>query len=304
MGDGCWILDMGFLNLEFGIKNMTGNIQIDQLVRSLLQKDSLEQCSLQELEQFAGRHPYFGAAQLLLAKKMQVENAEGYQDQLQKTYLFFNNPLWVHRLLGETGNYIVEDDPDAQKNGAVQEEQALKTVNGTGSSQEQAPDVAVRPEKDGSAEVNTAIVETPVIKPEEEKKNDEPAVPETITESLAFEPYHTVDYFASQGIKYKPEEKPQDRLGQQLKSFTDWLKTMKRLPVAELATQSEPAAEKKVEQMAERSLQEKEVHTEAMAEVWIKQGNREKARVIYEKLSLQDPSKRAYFAAKIEDLQK
>jgi hypothetical protein len=76
---------------------MAGNIQIDQLVRSLLQKDSLEQCSLQELEQFAGRHPYFGAAQLLLAKKMQVEKADGYQDQLQKTYLFFNNPMWVHR---------------------------------------------------------------------------------------------------------------------------------------------------------------------------------------------------------------
>ena len=91
---------------------MTGNIQIDQLVRSLLQKDSLEQCSLQELRQFAGRHPYFGAAQLLLTKKMQLEKAEGYSDQLQKTYLFFNNPLWVQRLLGETSELVVEEDPE------------------------------------------------------------------------------------------------------------------------------------------------------------------------------------------------
>ena len=53
------------------------NIRIDQLVRSLLQKDSLEHCSLPELQQFAGKNPYLGAAQLLLAKKMQAENWKG-----------------------------------------------------------------------------------------------------------------------------------------------------------------------------------------------------------------------------------
>jgi len=43
---------------------------------------------------------------------------------------------------------------------------------------------------------------------------------------------------------------------------------------------------------------------EAMAEVWIKQGNTAKAEEIYRKLSLLDPLKTAYFAAKIEDLKK
>ena len=80
------------------------NLQINQLVKSLLQKETLEQCSLQELEQFADRHPYFGAAQLLLTKKLQLENPERYDEQLQKTFLFFNNPLWVQHLLNETGN--------------------------------------------------------------------------------------------------------------------------------------------------------------------------------------------------------
>ena len=73
------------------------NLQINQLVKSLLQKENLDQCSLQELEQFADRHPYFGAAQLLLTKKLQLENPERYDEQLQKTFLFFqfqvqNNP--------------------------------------------------------------------------------------------------------------------------------------------------------------------------------------------------------------------
>ena len=57
------------------------NVQIDQLVKSLLEKDSLENCSLQEVKEYADRHPYFGAAQLLLTKKMQIENISEYNLQ-------------------------------------------------------------------------------------------------------------------------------------------------------------------------------------------------------------------------------
>jgi hypothetical protein len=39
-----------------------------------------------------------------------------------------------------------------------------------------------------------------------------------------------------------------------------------------------------------------------MAEVLMKQGKREKAIEMFEKLSLMNPSKSAYFAAKIESL--
>jgi hypothetical protein len=41
-----------------------------------------------------------------------------------------------------------------------------------------------------------------------------------------------------------------------------------------------------------------------MAEVWVKQGKLEKAIEVYHKLSLINPSKRAYFAAKLEILKK
>ncbi|MCH5597658.1 hypothetical protein [Niabella ginsengisoli] len=46
---------------------------------------------------------------------------------------------------------------------------------------------------------------------------------------LSFTPYYTVDYFAAQGIKLG-DQNANDRFGTQLKSFTDWLKYMKRLP--------------------------------------------------------------------------
>ena len=122
---------------------------------------------------------------------------------------------------------------------------------------------------------------------------------ETMTpgQELSFEPFHTVDYFASQGIQAKEEEKPVDRFSQQLKSFTQWLKAIKKVPAGGGLQE-----EKKIEEMAEHSVKGREVVTEAMAEVWIKQGNPEKAKLVYQKLSLLDPAKSAYFAAKIEQL--
>jgi hypothetical protein len=132
----------------------------------------------------------------------------------------------------------------------------------------------------------------------------EPAVPsDTIAEGpLAFEPFHTVDYFASQGIKLSQEDLPKDKLGRQLKSFTEWLKTMKRLPAVAVTVNLDPSSETNVAHMAEDSIHDTNIVTEAMAEVWLKQGNKPKALEVYNKLSLLNPSKRAYFAGLIENL--
>ena len=126
----------------------------------------------------------------------------------------------------------------------------------------------------------------------------------SFVETPLFEPYYTIDYFASQGIKAPILDDPKDKFGQQLKSFTDWLKVMKRLPLTELTKQIPVEQEKQVADLAHHSLDEKQVWTEAMAEVWAKQGERQKAIRIYEKLSLLEPSKSAYFAGKIDALKK
>ena len=128
--------------------------------------------------------------------------------------------------------------------------------------------------------------------------------PETGNEQFAFEPFHTVDYFASQGIKVKLDENPTDKFSKQLKSFTEWLKTLKKLPDNENIPTTNTVIEKKVDQLAETSLTDSNVVTEAMAEVWAKQGNHEKAIDIYHKLSLLEPAKSTYFASLIEDLKK
>jgi len=285
------------------------NGPINQLVKSLLHKDSLDQCSLDELQQYADHYPYFGAAQLLLTKKLQTENTERYQNQLQKTYLFFHNPLWVQQLLNDTGTATIKAVEKTEQ--PVEMDLPVKEI---------LPEPAQPVIMEDAVSLAEAVAEgrKPVIEPAPEAfpeitKATEPVIVEKTeaesaaivnTTDLIFEPYHTVDYFASQGIKFREEEKPVDKFSLQLKSFTEWLKTMKKLPVAEMARSVETASEKKVEQMAEHSLEDREIITEAMAEVWEKQGNREKAIEVYSKLSLLEPAKSPYFAAKIEILKK
>ncbi|MBN9351545.1 MAG: hypothetical protein J0H55_12770 [Chitinophagaceae bacterium] len=118
--------------------------------------------------------------------------------------------------------------------------------------------------------------------------------------SLPFEPLHTVDYFASQGIKMNEDDFKEDKLAQQVKSFTGWLKSMKRLH-GKLPEQDE-AVERIIRNESEVSNREEGILTEAMAEVLVKQNRKDKAVEIYRKLSLMNPSKSAYFAAKIESL--
>ncbi len=133
----------------------------------------------------------------------------------------------------------------------------------------------------------------------------EPEIVQTSTTAesgIVFEPFHTIDYFASQGIKLVQEENPSDPLGKQLKSFTDWLKVMRRLPQKEKEIVADRVAEQAIQTIAAHSIEGKEVVTETMAEVLAKQGMPERARLVYEKLSLLNPEKRAYFAAKIEQL--
>ncbi len=293
-------------------------VRINQLVKTIFQKDTLEQCSLQELQQYADRHSYFGAAQLLLTKKMQLEQHEQFDKQLQKTFLYFHNPLWVQHVLNDNGKAeiippvsSVENTMSGMATPAIEEKKdepaeiiAEATIT---------EEISIAENSDSLPEVEIIAADNTIIaeEPKEEPVNTEQTQPAFTIKplkeeaaELLFQPYHTVDYFASQGIKFKEENKPEGKFDQQLKSFTGWLKTLKTMPVSEIAKNVDARSEQKVEKLAETSLENREVITDTMAEVWEKQGNYPKAIEIYNKLSLLEPSKNAYFAAKIEDLKK
>lgn len=345
------------------------NVAVNDLAISVFKKP-LSECSIADLKQLASQFPWFGPVQLLYAKKLQAGNPTLYEDQVQKTIVYFQNRLWLHHLLNETESGETITTPSAEEKTLTSyTEKTEPSLPDIGMAEITAQPVEITHERpaemieektqsaiQASAETFTSAEETEEAKivdrdteektdplpeaaphsaeittktadqPEESgaviEYSDEDSPAETKTESfvelppikfqpintmnapLTFEPYHTIDYFASQGIKVIEDEKPKQRLDQQLKSFTEWLKAMKRVTAAEIASAPDSGGEKKVVQLAEHSLAERHIITEAMAEVWIKQGNTVKAEEIYRKLSLLDPQKTAYFAAKIEGLKK
>ena len=120
-------------------------------------------------------------------------------------------------------------------------------------------------------------------------------------EPMVFEPLFASDYFASQGIKLSEVVQPGDKLGNQLKSFTQWLQTMKK--IQNTTTQdAADAPDSAVQQLANKSNIENEIITEAMALAYLQQNKTAKAIAVYEKLSLQYPGKSDYFAAEIKGL--
>lgn len=120
---------------------------------------------------------------------------------------------------------------------------------------------------------------------------------------IPIDPYYTIDYFASQGIRLDLEPHPQDKLGQSLKKFTQWLKHMKKLgPEDSKPDVPKGESDAEIQQIADSSVVAREVVTEAMAAVLEKQGKKDKAIELYNKLSFLNPDKRSYFAAKINNL--
>jgi hypothetical protein len=409
------------------------NDTISTLVKSVFQKESLHDCSVEELQTITRQYPYFTPAQLLLAEKLKSSDDHLHKEQMQRLSLYFNNPMWLDYLVNghepeitvelqdetlhsfpetttseekqEQPETLIEEtpvniesepeipepveekinEPMIENFNAVNEtitreqqeqptliEEPANVIEPKEKISEPAEEIANQPQDQNISfvektiteekqELPEALVEGPAINIEAQPEISELNEPlnknlssldETATEErqenieilheempiniesesktaglrdgeivepeisiplpdlkqepteteLTFEPYHTVDYFASQGIKFVPEEKHSDPFGQQLKRFTEWLKTMKRLPEKETVKIPDVALEEKVQQLADHSISEGEVVTETMAEVWLKQGNKEKAIETYNKLSLLNPSKSAYFASLIEQL--
>jgi hypothetical protein len=124
------------------------------------------------------------------------------------------------------------------------------------------------------------------------------------SEQLEFEketPQLVKDYFEAQGIEIDLASLPQDKFTKQLRSFTAWLKVLKHHEenTPNLAEMGEEQ-EKMIAIIAEKANNATDVVTEAMAEIWIKQGNKQKAIDIYSKLSFIFPEKSVYFASQIE----
>lgn len=132
----------------------------------------------------------------------------------------------------------------------------------------------------------------------------------SLLQKPVLQPLYTEDYFAYTRTKL-PDNPVNDKepTMEKLKSFTGWLRTLKRPSGrGDMEQEGLPSPfvddEKKVMEMEEESQLKEDVYTEAMAEIRVKIGQPEKAIAIYEKLILLNPEKKAYFAGKIDALKK
>ena len=228
--------------------------------------DIFSSANTAHLENITEKYPWCSVAQLALLQRYKKNDPAQAEKQATKTALFFNNSNWLnwqlHLLSKEIHESIAEDNEEISGDPVDNEEQKENIMQTLSQI---------------SSEADTA---------------------ET---AIEFEPLHTTDYFASQGIKLTDEPVTNDKLGSQVKSFTEWLKSMKKVHKEKLG-EGDEQTDKNIQQIAEHSNAVAQVFTEAMADVLIKQNKTEKAIEVYKKLSLINPSKSAYFAAKIESL--
>jgi hypothetical protein len=264
------------------------------------------------LERNANDHPYSSLAGFLLLYHYKKTNHPGFEKLAKKTALQFKNANWLQFLLDQTPCEKTEPAITGPNNSGVETQEADENP---------VEETQILYDKNSRNEIEELTeIEPPVEdfeSPQEVEADSEPApgiiqeqnIQKEYTEEageapageITFEPLHTVDYFASQGIKITEEPVTNDKLGNQMKSFTAWLKSMKKLHPLKLE-EEDKVTDRLIQNAAEESNINTEVLTEAMAEVLIKQDKREKAIEMYNKLSLINPSKSAYFATKIESI--
>ncbi|PSL46450.1 hypothetical protein CLV51_103429 [Chitinophaga niastensis] len=134
---------------------------------------------------------------------------------------------------------------------------------------------------------------------------------------LTFQPLYTDDYFAYKRLKNPGAA---DELNEQgaaeMKSFTSWLRQMKDSFAGKASKDwyhqqlhkiyeedEEPEVSETVEKMAMSSITfNNDIVSETLAEIWVRQHQYGNAIKIYQKLSLLNPDKNAYFAQKIVEL--
>jgi hypothetical protein len=290
---------------------------LKQNITGLPVKDFLQQITLQ--------YPYFSPAHFFLLQQLKETDAD-YNGQAAKTALLFNNPHWLYFQLQQTtavkqtpviamfdNNTAINVESNVPQL-KMEEAKPAEFTNNQPAEKEvilENNEAAVAPFAETAAEElnsdndddTSVLVNENTSLPAEEipEINLAASIKKAENENApAFEPMHMVDYFASQGIKLSDEALATDKLGKQLKSFTEWLKTMKKIHTN--TTTTSEGTDVAVQAMAEKSNIENEVITEAMAGVFARQGKTAKAIELYEKLSLLNPPKSAYFAAQIKKL--
>ena len=280
--------------------------ETDYMIQSLFQRESMDEMTLDELKSHAEAFPYSSIIQFLYTCKLKSQYHLDFPEAVSKTALFFDDSSWLNYQLreeGEKGNFrkilYGSQHKDANEVEGLNLPAEDRGVEGLNLPAEGRGVEEVDFDENEGGFHDPAIVQA-IEKIELQDPNTNPASGTNKDFEFQLTPYHTIDYFASLGIKINMENE-KDELSLKVKSFTAWLKTMKRLqPGPETVTVKD--IQSILNTQNDKENQPEAILTEAMAEVYLKQGLREKAIDVYDKLSLQNPLNSHKFADKISQI--
>lgn len=285
------------LNQEKALFHLTGKLHLSESNRAVI-------------EQLVAEAPYFAPARFFDTIGKQEHKAR--ETAAQKTNLYFTNPYWLQYQLGDADPFIESSKPAetlAEEPVAAAEASLVSVkeiMQRTDPSQETTGSVEEDPMEQAEQPIEiTEQAESKIsgILSSQLADFKKPVEADDLLEiDIEKKRLHTVDYFASQGIKIDLSSIPQDKLTTHLRKFTDWLRTVKNTHGDTHRMESNPEMERAVAETAKISNETREIVTETMADVLVKQGQTEKAVQLYIKLSFLNPEKSSYFAAKIEQL--
>lgn len=280
----------------------------EKVLFHLTGKLSLAQVDPALWQQLAAEAPYFAPARFFEA----VTDTRERTSAAQTANLYFTNPLWLSLQLDEVPLVAKKENgiatpPPLQIPSVESVKEMMRKID-------QAAETDLmeqEPEPDEYIEEADAVMETPdadskiagILSSQLADFKKPVEADATLDIETEKRKLHTIDYFASQGIKIDLSTIPQDKLTAHLRKFTDWLKQVKNTQATsshDLGTSLE--MEKAVAEGAKNSNETREILTETMADVLEKQGQIDKAIQLYIKLSFINPEKSSYFAAKIEQL--
>lgn len=253
-------------------------ITTERITNWLLEPHQLQEVAPKALLQFAKEYPYFSLAQYL--KFISSKQDKEALFAIQQAYPV--NPVLLHQLIEEADRL-----PEIETQAIVIEPVAtVPPVTEELSFAPAADDYFLR---QGIPVSN----DLPRIKEKKQESRETEEKEKSLMVVMSFAEWLT--YISSKSKKAKEEEEDQKALK------TMW---QKQKMAAAIEEENEEIPEQVFEMAVNSISRQDELISESLADVYVKQGKKEKAIDMYKKLSLQNPEKNTYFAAKIENLQK
>lgn len=285
-------------------------MQVNNFISYLTDPNQLPKVDERDLQQVVNEFPYCQTSQLMYAINLNSNNSILFDEQLKKTAAYCSDRTQLFELLQPKKELaqIVEEEAIIEVQVPTKVEVKEEVVNEVKEEIEAKEEPQIIPVK-GIDELDVlekeyltnAISYSIELEADEEAKNidvTKEAVEEEIKEVELFDTETTHSF--SDWLKHYNGEEP---------SATEDVSTkQQKFDLIDKFIQEDPRIEPKQTEfyspskMAQKSLSNDGLVSETLALILVDQGNFEEAINAYEKLSLNNPKKRSYFASQIKIL--